>query len=64
MIGDRRTKEENLKDYLPINSYWNNNKDPDIYESELNLSGTDLDDYEDGNKKSQSFLEKIKKKPA
>ncbi len=35
-----------------MNSFQNNNKDPDIYESELNLSGTDLDENEDANKKS------------
>ena len=49
--GDKKIIEENKKDFLSVKNYWNNNKDPDIYESELNLSGTDLDDNEDANKK-------------
>jgi hypothetical protein len=49
--GDKKIIEENKKDFLSVKNYWNNNKDPDIYESELNLSGTDIDDNEDANKK-------------
>jgi hypothetical protein len=38
---DKLVIEENLKDHKPYGYKWVNNKDPDIYESELNLSNTD-----------------------
>ena len=59
--------EENLKDHKPYGNKWVNNKDPDIYESELNLSNTDAEgiNKEDrgGHGGSGQFLKLITKIP-
>ena len=38
ILSDKIIIAENLKDYKPFGDKWLNHQDPDIYESELNLS--------------------------
>ena len=45
IVTDKLVIEENLKGHKPYGDKWVNNKDPDIYESELNLSNTDGEEH-------------------
>lgn len=57
--------EETLKDYKPFGPQWVNHKDPDIYESELNLSNTsDAENKKTKDRESQFFMQKVVKKPS
>lgn len=67
ILSDKLVIQENLQNYKPFGSQWVNHKDPDIYESELNVSVTDGERTaapEQNRNNNRSFLVKITKKPA
>ena len=65
IVTDKLVIEESLKDHRPYGNKWVNNKDPDIYESELNISQTGGgDEAKDGRGGSRAFMKLITKLPS
>ena len=66
ILTDKLVLKESFQ--RPFKNSWANHKDPDIYDSELNVSmgeeGDRVADISDNERNNRSFLVKITNKPA